>query len=430
MATTSPVQYLLDSLELCQRCKTETAVLISRKEHFCAKCFVWFMRGKQRKQMLDERYKVKYGAVLERLGTQRVLLPVSFGASSLVLLDMIASLLQEQNLAHKGKQGFELVVLHLKEDTEASEKLEKIVASYHPVSIKFQVVDIDDVIVDERIRISVSNEFDVLREKLAESDPLAKYTVSQLLDLSPSRSLRADLLAIIYEDLIFQTAIAEGCQTVLLGHSMTRLATEVISLTVKGRGLSIHQSIADGPRNIGNHTVHVIYPLRDILYAEVEAILKFSDGILQFIRQLMGPETKIVKNMTVQALTAQYFENLDATGYSSTASTVVKTAEKLGGPKEPKVAVCDVCGGDIHQDPHKWLRNITVADAAPIETEEEQNYAKLYEAEQTSGASSGERMTVCYGCTVTLSGAGNGFVWPVRLTKEEVLDEFVLTDEE
>lgn len=403
------------------------------------------MRGKQRKQMLDERYKVKYGQVLERLGTQRVLLPVSFGASSLVLLDMIASLLQEQNLAHKGKQGFELVVLHLdnnekgkirkdfesleKRELSFSQKFEEIAGKYLPVVIKSRVVSIDEIDVDEYIQISVSNEFDVLKQSLSNNDPLHKLTISELLHFSPSKSLRADLQATIYEDLIFRTAISEGCQTVLFGHSMTRLATEVISLTVKGRGLSIHRAIADGPRQYGKHTVHVIFPLRDVLYAEVQAILKYSDKVREHVVE-QSEETRIVKNMTVQALTSQYFENLDATGYSSTASTVVKTAEKLGGPKEAKVAECEVCGGDIHQDPHKWLRNITVADAAPLSTEEERSYAEKYDSDFLESSMAGDRMTVCYGCTVTLAGAGPGFVWPTRLTNEEILSEFVLDDEE
>lgn len=403
------------------------------------------MRGKQRKQMLDERYKVKYGQVLERLGTQKVLLPVSFGASSLVLLDMIASLLQEQNLAHKGKQGFELVVLHLdnneqmkngeepgsseKLKLELSQKLKEITEKYLPVQIKSKVLSIDEIDVDEYIRISVSNEFDVFKQYLGDENPMHKLTISELLHFSPSKSLRADLLATIYADLIFRTATREGCQTVLFGHSMTRLATEVISLTVKGRGLSIHKAIADGPRQYGKHAVHVIFPLRDVLYAEVQAILKYSDKIKEHVVEL-SEETKIVKNMTVQALTSQYFENLDATGYSSTASTVVKTAEKLGGPKEAKVAECEVCGGDIHQDPHEWLRNITVANAAPLDTEEERNYARMYESELLEASLAGDRMTVCYGCTVTLAGTGSGFVWPTRLTKEEILSEFTLADEE
>lgn len=425
----NPVQYLSNALEICQRCHNVPAVLISRKEKFCGECFVFFMRGKQRKQMLDERYKVKYGAVLERLGTQRVLLPLSFGPSSLVLFDMIASLLQEQNLAHKGKQGFELVVLHLQEDEQAAEKFELLTKSYSPIEIKFKIVNADDWKLSDKMKISVSNEFDVIAQKLDSKSEIA-LTVSHLLELSPSRSLRADLLAIIYEDIIFRTAVAEGCQTILFGHSMTRLATEVISLTVKGRGLQISQEIADGPRSYGDHSVHVIFPLREVLFAEVDAVLKLREGLLQYMKISEEPQTRIVKNMTVQALTSQYFDNLDATGYASTASTVVKTAEKLGGPKDPKTGICQICGCDIHQDARKWLRNITVSEAAPLVKDEQRKYAEAYELEFQADDVSGGGLIVCYGCTTTLAGAGSGFVWPVRASKDEILDEYVLTDDE
>lgn len=379
--------------------------------------------------MLDERYKVKYGAVQERLGTQKVLLPLSFGTSSLVLFDMVASLLQEQNLAHLGKQGFELVVLHLKEKDDEHTSFDTLAAKYQPVKIQFVVMDVDTVTVGERKQISVNSDFDVLAQSLLQSDAESKSTVSELLAKTPNRSLRADLLAQIYEDLIFQTAKAHQCQTILFGHSMTRLASEVIDLTVKGRGLVIYSHIRDGPRQYNGQTVHVIFPFRDILYAEVEAVLRLLDGLDSFVHDL-EPQTQVVKNMTVHALTTQYFAHLDATGYSSTASTVVKTAAKLGGPKEAPIGECQVCGADIHQDPHRWLRNITVSSAAPLNTDEEREYSRMYEASHAEVDETGLHLTVCYGCTVTLAGAGSGFVWPVRQLTQDVLDEFVLTDEE
>lgn len=381
------------------------------------------MRGKQRKQMLDERYKVKYGAVAERLGPQRVLLPLSLGISSVVLLDMIASLLQEQILGHKGKQGFELVVVHVEEATSDLDTLYELVGRYDPVQVRVKVLKLDDYLVDSAWvqTLQVSPEFDVMGLKISEDST----SVAQMLAMSPSRSLRADLLAIVYQELILRTAVAEKCQTILFGHCMTRLANEVISLTVKGRGLEIHEAIADRTLTFGGHEIHIVFPLRDILFAEVEAVLKLS-GLLQFVA-VVPEQSRIVKNMTVQALTTQYFQNLDATGYASTASTVVKTAEKLGGPKESKSAVCRICGGDIHKDPRLWLSNITVSRAAPLETDEERAYAKEYEAAETVEAE-GDQLSVCYGCTVTLAGAGPGFVWPV--TKQEILDEYVLSEEE
>lgn len=75
----------------------------------------FFIRGKLRKQINEERYKVKFGKSLELYGTQKVLLALSGGESSIVLLDIIGALLEGQNKQHKGKQGFDLVVVNLDE---------------------------------------------------------------------------------------------------------------------------------------------------------------------------------------------------------------------------------------------------------------------------------------------------------------------------
>ncbi|OBA23588.1 hypothetical protein METBIDRAFT_36535 [Metschnikowia bicuspidata var. bicuspidata NRRL YB-4993] len=424
--SSTPVQYLPElSSDVCQRCKDLPAVLVSRKEKFCAKCFIWFMRGKQRKQMLDDRYKVKYGAIAERLGVQRVLLPLSFGVSSLVLFDMIASLLQEQNLMHKGKQGFELVVVHLQEDQQSrSELFQALAGNYTPVSIQYVEVDLDLYPVDTRVRLAVSPEFDVV----ADADVSRSESVAQLLEKSASRSLKADLRGLIYEEIFNNIAVREQCETLLYGHSMTRLANEVIALTVKGRGLRIHEAVADRTSSYMGKDLHVIFPLRDILFAEVKAVLKLSDGLSKYAVLPVAQGPRPVKNMTVHDLTTQYFDGLDATGYASTASTVVKTAEKLGGPRSEAPDLCQVCGAAIHHNPRAWLQNITVNSAAPLNTDEEREYAREYRAHSPENAT-GKDLLVCYGCTVTMAGAGDGFIWPVRATKEEILGEYVLTDE-
>lgn len=382
------------------------------------------MRGKQRKHMLDERYKVKYGAVADRLGKQNVLLPCSFGASSLVLYDMVASLLREQNLAHKGKQGFDLVVVHLAADDDPAYalKLSELSQRYAPVAIKSKVIKLDEYIVDPLMKVAVSPAFQVLGQPNEE-----EVTIAQLLAQCTSRSLREDLLSVVKEELFRRVAVEELCQTILYGHSLTRLANEVIALTVKGRGLNIHEAITNRTLTYRDQELQVIFPLRDILLAEIMAVLNLTEG-LPGIATKEEAGSKLAKYMTVQELTTQYFDNLDATGYASTASTVVKTAEKLGAPKVAVTSTCQICGNAIHKDSSGWLRRITVNTAAALVTDEERDYATAYEMEGAKHAA-GEALNACYGCTVTLAGAGDLFLWPVRATKQEILDEYVLGDE-
>lgn len=337
---------------------------------------------------------------------------------------MVASLLQEQTHAHKGKQGFELVVMVIEEtasdDTRA--KLESLVAKYAPVKMTYKIVVLDEYATDPLMQMAVTETFAVLglqKGLLAESGS----TISSLLASAASRSLRTDLLSTVHAELILRTAIAEKCQTVVYGHSMTRLANEVISLTVKGRGLTIHEAVADRTIVRDGTEVHYIFPLRDILLAEVKAVLDLGD-MAEYVVVPENP-SRIVKNMTVEALVGQYFDTLDATGYASTASTVVKTGEKLGGPKDPAVAQCRICGTSIHHKAQKWVNTITVSEGAALTTEEEKEYAAQYAALEAENLS-GSPVEACYGCTVTLAGAGPGFTWPVRASKEDILAEYSL----
>ncbi|KAK6200230.1 cytoplasmic tRNA 2-thiolation protein 2 [Scheffersomyces amazonensis] len=444
----------------CQRCKQENAVLITRKEPFCKACFIRFIRGKQRKQMQDDKYKVKYGALIEKLGTQRVLLALSGGESSLVLLDVMASLLQEQYEAHKGKQGFELVILNLNEfelnslNKRISDILPELVKRYEPVPIHYKVLDLNSYILDDSIleKIILHDDFTGITLPYTAQ---TKYTLFDILKLCPNKSSIEDLLTIIYQDLIARTAYIEGCQTIIYGHSMTRIANEIIALTVKGRGSTIYQAIADHTIAYNDKELQILFPLRDVLYAEILAYAKLT-GLDESVLVSTIPKSKINKNLTIRDLTTRYFSQLDATGYASTASTVVKTGEKLGAPKVDDnvgtVAHCQICGIEIYQDPGDWLRNITVNKAAPVETEQDHENLQLYKdsvgvSSQSTEVPHGNPLNICYGCIVTLGGVKqeSGFIWPTNNTspiatqqyivdsdreKQRVLDEFVLTDDE
>lgn len=442
----APIEYLsAEDESVCLRCHDTKAVLITRKEKFCTKCFARFVRSKQRKLMPDDKYKVKYGPRAED-ALPKVLVTVSLGSSSLVMLDVMISLLQEQAEMHKGKQGFEIVVLNI--DQSKTMLLEKHAKSimphleqFWPVKFTHKCLSVDSYIIDQELlqRITLYPDFTAMASNTNLS---SEITLTELLKRCPNKSSAEDLLTIVYDELILRTAHVEKCETILYGHNMTRIANEIIALTVKGRGSSIHEKISDRTTVYRSNDYKIIYPLRDVLQAEVDAYAKLMN-LDQFIVRSTIPQSKINRNMTIRELTTQYFNMLDATGYASTASTVVKTGDKLGPPKFQEVSqTCQVCGIEIHQNPIHWLRRITVNEAAPIETEEELEYVKLYQdlvgKNETTDETNGELkpLQICYGCTVTLGGikATEGFVWPVKGNEQqenaEILNEYILTDDE
>ena len=443
------IEYLTGT-EICQKCKTENAIIHARVEKLCSNCYIRFIRGKLRKQMHDERYKVKFGRAIEQYGTQRILLALSGGESSLVLLDILGSLLQEQNELHKGKQGFELVVVNLDEyelsslNNRIQDTIPGLLKTYQPVKIDLKVLSLDSYIDEDCLhRISLTPDFKALLKRINPT----RVTLTEILQLCPNKSSAEDLLTVVYNDLILRVAAKENCQTVVYGHCMTRLANEIIALTVKGRGSIIHKSIADHIELVADREIKVMFPLREILQAEISAYVKLAE-LNKYVILSTIAKSKINKNLTIRDLTTNYFKQLDATGYASTASTVAKTGEKLGSPSNV-LCQCQICGADIHQNPSNWLKRITVTDPAPIITSEEKEYYEMFQAslslgkeDKTDGA---DPIDICFGCTVTLGGVkgDTGFVWPLHGSlelkyeylnddqeRQKVLNEFVLTDDE
>ncbi|CAH2354853.1 cytoplasmic tRNA 2-thiolation protein 2 [[Candida] railenensis] len=453
----SPIEYLDGSdSRLCSRCATEKGVLITRKEVFCKACFIRFIRGKQRKQMQDEKYKVKYGKAKElaALNPTKILLALSMGISSLVLFDVIASLLQEQMEMHKGNTGFELVVLNIDEyeltslNNSIQAVIPKLKSFFSYVDISFKVLNINSYILDETLikRIRLYPDF---HATMTDSDKNVSSGLKDLLLSCPNKSSAEDLLTIVFDELILRTAYVENCSTVVYGHNMTRIANEIIALTVKGRGSSIHEKVLDHVVHYQDKSIQIVYPLKDVLRAEVEAYCNLI-GLSDLKLESTKPKATINRNMTIRDLTTNYFNQLDATGYASTASSVVKTGEKLGPPKNfessgsQSITQCQVCGIDIHQNPQNWLKRITVNESAPLVTEEDEEYLKLYNESKSAMASLGETeeseaitnpLGICYGCIVTLSSikAEDGFLWPIRNSaqeKEDILNEYILTEDE
>lgn len=443
-----PIQYINTSEEaeksICQRCKTEDAILISRKEKFCQRCFVRFIRGKQRKQMNGDKFRVKYGEVAEKLGHQKILLALSCGVSSIVLFDVIASLLKEQLEGHKGKQGFELVLLNLDEfelkslDNHAKKVIPNLLERFEGIDIQYKILNLQSFILDQSLlqKIKLTKQFSAFSEKI---DPSESYSMESILNLCPNKSSVEDFLTVVYDELILRTAYLENCETIIYGHSMTRIANEILGLTVKGRGSSIHEAIADHTVTYREKKFEIQYPLRDVLLAEIIAYSELED-LDQYQLKSTKPVSKITKNMTIRDITTQYFNHLDNNGYASTASTVVKTGEKLGPPKiDGSTTNCQLCGVEIHHNPKDWLRRITVSEAMPLETEEEEDYKKqylqLFGNYEDEDYSDKDPVNVCYGCIVSLGGIKpySGFIWPVKTDKEsehDILNEYILTDDE
>ncbi|SCW02420.1 LAFE_0F06040g1_1 [Lachancea fermentati] len=462
----------------CQRCKVSSASVLSRKEYFCDTCFRKFVSLKQRKQMMSGEYFQQLFKVIyqDKKKTQeeadminnesRILVPLSLGSSSLVLLDILNDTLTEQKLTHKGKTGFQVDVITLFLTSEATKvrefveklKSERYVSNYD--KLNFHLIDIQSFFQSgtHLFRVILDDiSYTAKKSKLNENE----YSVQGLLESFTNRSAREDIFSILVERLIKTFAYQHSFKAILWGHSMTRLADGIISSVVKGRGSQIPDALDDENMDSSYECrFKNLHPLRDVLLSEIDAYC-FITGLTEYTYQyrpqqnllLASDSTKgsnnatsrLARNMTINELARQYFENIEE-GYSNIISTVVRTGAKLTSPIDTlsEQQQCCICEQRIYKDGSAWLRDITVNNGHPLEGREDEAYFKLWSESQqgqersgyislkTQMAAKGLDAPICYGCIITLGDVKNKTIcWPIceEIESRKVLNEFIIGDD-
>lgn len=429
------------------------SICFSRKEYFCKDCFLRFIRGKQRKLMMEDKFKVQYPQKGVESVSQNVMLALSMGSSSLVLFDILFNLLLEQTKTHRGRQGFHLKVVIVDESTlsdsdySVRDKVEELKEAYGidhncPVDVSFKIVDPNQFILDsDQVgSILIDNDFQSYITG-NNSEDTKKLTITEILDQTPNRSSREDILEMVIYQLLIRTCLVINCQTILFGHSMTKLADQVISLTVRGRASLIGKRLTDAVEIHNGSEIHIIHPLRDVLksevvhYSEMLQLERFNVMNQKKAADLL--KSKVNKSMTVNELTRSYFDSIEG-DYSEVVSTVVKIGTKLDQLRSTEHNKrCIVCDIQLSSDPKHWLENITVNEPAPVVTEADINNLRIYSEtcllEDDASKlvmNPGSEVDMCYACLTSLQDIRSAFRWPVaRASKEQILDEFTIGDD-
>lgn len=415
--------------QLCKRCNKEPSVVFTRNDPFCRGCFVRFIRGKQRKQMTDDRFKVKFNINDEQT-------PVVFDFmledhSSLVLFDILVELLKEQQtMGPRARVGFLLntVIIDNAETSHAQDVVSQLKGKYgketlQKLGVRFTIINPDSYCQGNQMNtVNLRQHYNV---DIIKSDSSLDYQslISQVSD----QSTREDLVYSIRDDLLAR--YAQDGTIVIKSDSMTNLAIDILSLTIQGKGNEVATVLTD--------TETLFHPLRDVLHSELRVYCQL-EGLDQILpehkRQLVKPESKSTKNKTVHELVSEYFQTIELE-YPEVVSTVEKIGSKLNSP-EGTGEKCPVCNKNIQDDAKQWLEQITVNGFAAVESEEDRaNLERYNEAMQAQGkletAPIGEPSKLCYGCLVTLNASGMSSIqWPKRQTDAEILDEYILTDSE
>ncbi|EXJ84456.1 hypothetical protein A1O3_05124 [Capronia epimyces CBS 606.96] len=323
--------------DLCVDCRERDASLSIRNRRLCSACFMRYVTSKVLKRMESFRFKTLSGD-----DRRRLLLPVSGGVSSLVLLHVLDAQLQRQ-IASRNRTAYDLVVLRvvLPED-EGSTTLK---GDYEELARKFsahRILPLLDLQAVFKLDTHIERDFEHLglRRHGSESD---ESFLNRMLSCATSVTARADLQSILLQRLIVSAARQHGCESVVWGHSDSRLAALVLADVAKGRGGSVPSTIADGP---SLHGINSNYPMRDLFKTELQSYAQLvPDPLLAKVAdsgETTAPPTAM-RHTSIDTLLRTYIHS-QGEKYPGIMANVVRTASKLDGRQASTItATCPVC---------------------------------------------------------------------------------------
>ncbi|KAJ2725079.1 Cytoplasmic tRNA 2-thiolation protein 2 [Coemansia sp. Benny D115] len=160
----------------------------------------------------------------------------------------------------------------------------------------------------------------------------------RLFDGLASATDREAMLDAVKTELLVRLAQRANCQVLLLGDSATRLATKVVSLTCRGRGLSLPLETA--AESTWFDGVVVMRPMRDFTAKEVGF---FNRWTRQPVVCVPTFTTGLPFRASIGRLAESFVAGLDGE-FSSTVATVCRTVHKLEpSPEALQAPHCVVC---------------------------------------------------------------------------------------
>ncbi|KAJ5973461.1 Thiouridylase cytoplasmic subunit 2 [Penicillium waksmanii] len=323
----------------CMDCKDAETVFTVRKRQLCSDCYKHFIAFKVHRRM--EIYRP--GKTQEV--RPKILLPLSLGVSSSVLLSIVEAQIQHQLAKPYGKVFFDLHVLVI-DPSSINPSSASIDGNYKalletfqsPAHTRLSIHDIFDYVPDmkEIIHEYAGSQF-ADDSSLSNEDRLSAFRAS----ISTATSA-ADLDYVLLTRLVAAVAQKHGCQSVFWGDSDSRLAARALAGVSKGRGASMTWQVSDGMSPWG---VRFEFPLRDLYKTE---LLQYA-SVCPELSDIVIPDVPLsdnvlTKNLSIDELMIRYVQNQGAK-YPGIMSNVARTANKLESSCLEGGASCALCGG-------------------------------------------------------------------------------------
>lgn len=444
---------------LCGRCNENSPVVKTRKELFCKDCFSKFILLKQRRTLISDKEKFLESVMKVTFKTpndDKILLALSLGKSSLLVLKNLVEYLNNQ-YSQQQLTGFVLETLTVVENDEEYRNFKRILKLLQHIpefeilnknSVKFRVVNINKLFKSETmelLKLGTTNHKLIIEDvKDTGNFALDEMLLDSFGSHFKTLSSKEDFKTIAINNTIEAVFKKYNYKALLYGSSMTKLATEIVTNTVTGRGGIVAKNL-DAK----------FYPLTDVFYSEVEAyyflMINNNDILLKCEDKSSSNSVLMAHNFTTQTkksrqlktisdITMDYFNTIEG-DYANVISTVVKTGLKLRDPNTiiPGGAAfneCRICHSKISaaQNPADWINKITVMTPADITSASEKNNHDNWEKETmlNNGKKSHKVNEIenglCYGCIVTLNTSNSKSIqWNGENSNDELLEQ-VLED--
>jgi cytoplasmic tRNA 2-thiolation protein 2 len=274
---------------------------------------------------------------------KKLLLPLSFGPSSISLLHILDQHLTGQ-YQRMNRVAYELYVVHIDLFLDAADR-EESAALLEKCKARFPRHSYSSVGLEEALLLK-----DIDWTTLGiptPSDEDASKTLSErlqeLVGSLPSPTSRTDFVSTLQTRLLVDAVKKRNCEGILFGESTTRLAEKTLTETAKGRGFSLPWQVSDGNSPYG---ITFNYPLRDLLKKELVTFSSMTTPPLTDLIIFQESSSQISassKQTTIDDLMVQYFESVEE-NYPSIVANVVRTSTKLKPLTGHETTACGLCG--------------------------------------------------------------------------------------
>ncbi|PKX97527.1 uncharacterized protein P174DRAFT_418482 [Aspergillus novofumigatus IBT 16806] len=347
--------------DLCVDCSDAEAILTLRSRHLCKTCYARFVNFKVFKRM--ENYRLRRN--MPRTGPCKLLVPLSCGISSSVLLHILNTQIQHELAKSHPSPGFDLHVLVIEPSSishsspsydEGFGLLQQTFPLHSFTRIPLHsIFELDPEI--QQVISQFSKDGFVDDTGLSAKDRLDAFRASIVTPTS-----KVDVDYVLITRLVVAFAKQMACRGVLWGDSDTRLAAKTLANVAKGRGSSLTWQVCDGMSPFG---IEFNFPLRDLFKAEVDNYASFFPELTRLIIPDEPPsENVLTKNLSIDELMMRYVQT-QGEKYPGVMANVTRTASKLQASLVPaNIPQCSFCGACMLNSGNNGARDTAGASRA------------------------------------------------------------------